>query len=208
MIRYRIAEKIDQLAAATCEHPLFARLRGLGWQARYEGNATIMTAASAVTRTDWGEWRPGLGGLEFAVPDPLPPFSVNDWKPTQPDNAQLVTLKCGQRIWVTPAYLDGGEILLDGTIAASTSRYGQLVDKIDARLNTVAHLAAGDPDVLGFARLAIQTCLCIPDEAIHAWRLLSSSDIQALWRAATALPKAESDAAGSPSAAPESIPGA
>jgi hypothetical protein len=195
MIRYRLNERIDLAVAATCTHPALVRLQGRRWQARQEGNSTILTRADHLDRTDWGPWKPGLGGLEFSVPDPLPAFSIQDWNPTQPSDARVVKLKNGASVLVAPAYLDGGELLLDGTIAAPTSRYARLVTQLWDR-TVDGGLAATDPDVVAFARLAIQSCMLIPDEAIHAWHLLSSADVQALFDAATALPKAEAGAPG------------
>lgn len=196
MIRFRLNERINPLHAATCQHPAFARLAGLGpWQAQQHGSATVLTRLDALNRTDWGDWRPGLGQLDYAVPEPLPPFAISDWLSNPPREGIPVRLRCGLSVPVAPAYLDGVEVMLDGSLAASVSPYGQLVQKLWDR---TAHSGIGpaDPEVIEFCRLALASCLRLPAEAIHAWHLLSTSDVQALFDAATTLPKTAAGALG------------
>lgn len=194
MIRFRLAERIATIAAALCDHPKLARLREFGpWQATGSPDGVILTRTDAIARTDWGPWHKGLDGLEYAVPDPLPPFVMADWLRKPAREGILVTLRCGATVPVAPSYLDGAEIMLDGSVAGPVNRYSRLVSELWDRTAT-GPIGPTDPTVLEFARLAVSSCLRLPPEATHAWHLLATSDIQPLFDAATSLPKAEAGA--------------
>lgn len=209
MIRYRLSPRVEGPTAALCEHPALKRLAGFGgWKATQEANHTVLTRVNAVSRNDWGPWKPGLNGLDFSVPDPLPPFNAGDWIYTREELRRQgipVRLCRGFDIPVAPAYLDGVEILLDGSLSTPVSDYGALVSSLDVRLGS-GSIHPGDPDLVRFCHLAMASCLALTPEVIHAWRLLTTADQQRLFDAAVTLPKPEAGAPGSPSAAPASTP--
>jgi len=203
MIRFRTSEPVEIDAVVAGAHPGLSRILAHrlvnGWTIARIGTGTVVTRTDAVTRTDWGPWKPGLDGLEFSTIEPLPAFKASDWLPV-PEllrDGLPVRLKCGAVVPVAPSYMEGVEVNLDGSLAGPVSTYGQVTSRLWDRSGN-GPIAPNEPDVIQFCRLAISSVIALPAEAIHAWHLLSTTDVQALFNAATTLPKAEADEHSSP----------
>jgi hypothetical protein len=52
-----------------------------------------------------------------------------------------------------------------------------------------------DPELIQFCRLALMSCTTLTVELVHAFRLLSTADIEPLLEAGTGLPKADAGGA-------------
>lgn len=200
MIRYRLPGFHDPVAATSGAHPALARLAGRGpWSCVDTPDGVVLTRGTAVT---WGPWVPGVGGLDYALADPLPACDPQALTlPGPAGEGSPVALRCGIVLPVRPAAWDGSVIGLDGQLGAPASRYGREVAALYDRILAAGDLPPTDPQAIAVARMALQSATSLTDELIHAWGLLSSGDVVLLFLAASSIPKA--DAGGGPcSAAP------
>lgn len=188
--------------------PALRRLRGRGpWVCTQDPDGGVAIAHQRGA-TAWGPERIGVGGIRYQLADPLPPFVLSEWLRTDA-LGEWVRLRCGVEIPVMPAAADGMSIGLDGTIGAPVTPYGILAARVFDRIAALGPKDAipwTDPDLLALARGAIMSCTTLTDELVHAFCLISTGDLGALFDAAVGLPKADGGAPGSPAAPPASTP--
>lgn len=200
MIRYRLPGIHDAAAAAQMAYTALARLAGRGpWTCVDSPEGVVLTRGHADA---WGEWQSGLGGLDYALADPLPACDPAALVRPGPTGEGLpVALACGVTLPVRPAAWDGQVIGLDGSVGGAASSYGLAVAALYDRIVAAGDLSPTDPQAVAVARQALLQCTTLTEELVHAWGLLSTRDVPAIFLAAAALPKA--DAGGGPcSAAP------
>jgi hypothetical protein len=190
MIRYHLARRADLAAVASCQLPELARLRGRGpWTAAETTGGVCLTLARGPSVATWGPIQPGLGGLQYQLADPLPPFLAAEWIVRQA-GATPVQLRCGHVLPIIPAASDGVEITLDGQLGGPVTQYGRLAATLWERL-AAEDVQRTDPSLIEFCRLALLSSTTLTAELVHAFRLLASSDVEAILEVAAGLPKVE-----------------
>lgn len=205
MILYRLTEPCDAPTAAHCTHPKLARLKGAGpWAARTIPGGGVelwlmlgKEAVPAWPRADeLGEERPTHDGMTYRLAKTLPP--IETLAASDIHGHVLVRLHCGVTLPVMPAYMGGHEITAAGVLGGAASDYGRIVEEVSNRVWETKMLPPVlDPRMLTLARAALRSCFPrLTDEAIEAYRLLSTRDVYPLFEAATAAPKADPAGAG------------
>lgn len=186
MIRYYLPAdvRIPLLAASQCAHPLLRRLAGRGpWTTSETEHGICLQRGTA---TAWTEIKPGLDGLRFQVADPLPDFAtavkINDRGPIA-----WVPLSVG-KVPVRLSYHAAVEIGLDGQPLGPCDEYGQAGVALWDRMQT-GEVQLLDPQLLAFIRLALASQTDLTVELMHAYKLITSTSIPAIFEAATGLPK-------------------
>lgn len=185
MIRYYLDAQLPQLAAARCDHPALARLRGRGpWTAHDHHGSVMLQRGEAAA---WGEIKPGLNGLRYQVANPLPPLlasiQVNDR-----GSIAWVDLPGGVRLPIKLAAYAPVAIGLDGLPEGPCDDYGQTAARLWDRLNA-GDLPVADPQLVAFCRLALMSQTDLTPELIHAYGLLTTDTIPQIFDAANGVPK-------------------
>jgi hypothetical protein len=189
MICYRIAG-VSQLAAAQLAHPALARLRGRGpWTASEDGaGSVVLQRGQAQT---WGEWRPGLGGLDYRLADPMPELrSAVAFRPN--GSAAWADLPGAGRFPVVPATYAPVALGLGGEPLGPCDAYGQMALRIFDRMQ-VGDITLGDPDLVSFCRSALMSATDLTDELCHAFGLITTATVPLIWEAATGVGKPQAD---------------
>ncbi len=210
MIRYRLVQAIDVMAAASLAHPLLARFAGCGPLRVHQGaDGTVLEfgpqIAAQPSPIAWGPWRdcPGKTGLQYQLPNPLAPLDLSAWvKPHQ--RGEPVALACGLTVVVKLATSDFA-LTLDDLDDGPATEYARLAESVYERL-TRDDVPLNDPQLRDLCFAAVRSGTKLTDELISAHRLIARSDCEALIRAAAGLPKAAPGAGDSPSSPPGSIP--
>jgi hypothetical protein len=147
------------------------------------------------------EWRQGIDGIEYAVIGDAPPLAA--WRKAVPP-ARTIPCDLGEPhgvIPVAPAAVAGQptdarvDLLGRRVTGDPATAYGaiamRLSDRIAAWLamedgpdRDAAAVLPSDPDVLGLAVLALQSCHRISEEVIHELALLTTETIPRLVRVA------------------------
>jgi hypothetical protein len=181
VIRYYLNESIPTLAAARCEHPALARLRGRGPWTAIDGTGVACVQRGQAAA--WGEIRDGLGGLRYQLasemPDLMSAIRVNATGPIA-----WVTLRDGIRLPVRLAAYAPVCIGLDGQPDGMADDYGAAATRIWDRMQS-GPVGVTDPELVAFARRALMTCTDLTDELCHAFRLITTDSVQAILDAAT-----------------------
>jgi hypothetical protein len=124
-----------------------------------------------------------VGGLRFQVADPLPPFAeavkVNERGPVG-----WVDLPGGIRLPVKLAAYAPISIGLDDAPAGPCDDYGMTANRLWDRLKS-DELPVIDPQLVRFARLALMSQTDLTHELIHAYGLLTTDSVVAIFDAAT-----------------------
>lgn len=186
MIRYYLDASLPQMAAAQCAHPALARLKGKGPWTAMDGPGVCIQRGSAHA---WGEIKPGLGGLKYQLADPLPPIMQSI---TVRDGGSIawVDLPGGVRLPVKLAAYAPVAIGLDGTPSGPADEYGMLSARLWDRLQA-GDLPVLDPALLTFCRLALMSQTNLTEELCHAYGLITTESVGAIFDAANGVPKAE-----------------
>jgi hypothetical protein len=198
VIRYLLDERLPLIQAAQCQHMKLQRLAGCGpWLATQTPEGIALTRGEANTWT--APFVSPLDGLRFQLADPLPAFRVQDFLRPNADQGNPVRLRCGHVIPVLPASVhDGLEIGLDGSFGLPAGEYarigGRLYDRQLAQPDGQG-IPLSDPDLIAFCRLALLSCTTLTAELVHAYKLLTTADLSALWDAGVGLPKADAGGA-------------
>jgi len=197
MIRYLLDERVPTLLAAQCQHPKLARLAGCGpWLANEIAGGVSLTRGSAERWTD--PIVSPIDGLRFQLADPLPEFRLSDFLRPNADRGNPVRLRCGHAIPVLPCVVhDGLEITLDGSLGTPAGDYAALGCRLFDRRMSLGDgevITLDDKELIHFARLAIMSCTTLTAELVHAYKLLSTSDLEPLLDAGTGLPKPDAGA--------------
>lgn len=187
MIRYYLDETVQSLAASRCEHPKLARLRGRGpWVATDTPDGGVMLQRGSAS--SWGEIKPGIGGLRYQLAAELPPIkqaiAINDV-------GQLAWVDLpGIKLPVKLALYAPVSIGIDGAPEGPCDDYGQLSARLWDRLNA-DDLPVADPQLVEFARLALMSRTNLTHELCHAYGLITTETIPAIFDAANSVPKAD-----------------
>lgn len=201
MIRYLLDERVPTLLAAQCQHPKLARLAGCGpWMANEIPGGVSLTRGQADKWTD--PIVSPVDGLRFQLADPMPAFRIADFLRPNADRGNPVKLRSGHTIPILPCVLhDGLEINLDGSLGQPAGEYAQAGARLFDRrlsLDDGEVIRLDDKDLIAFCRLALMSCTTLTVELVHAFRLISTSDLEALLDAGTGLPKADAGEQSSP----------
>jgi hypothetical protein len=181
MIRYILDQALPQLAAAQCQHPALARLKGRGpWTALDQAVGTVVQRGTAAA---WTLPAPGLGGLQYQLADPLPPLmeviTVNDR-----GAIAWVDLPGAVRLPVKLAAYAPVSIGLDGQPEGPADEYGITAARLWERWQA-ADLPVIDPQLIAFCRLALMSQTNLLPEIIHAYKLLTTETAPQILYAAT-----------------------
>ena len=186
MIRYYLDQSIALLAAAQCQHQALARLRGRGPWAASESGGSIMLQRG--TASAWSEIKSGLNGeLRYQLADPLPPL-LQSITTDERGPVAFVDLPGGVRLPIKLAIYAPVSIGLDGLPEGPCDDYGQTGARLWDRLNA-GELPVTDPQLVAFCRLALMSQTNLTAELIHAYGLLTTDTIPAIFDAANGIPK-------------------
>jgi len=187
MIRYYI-EGVGQSAAASLKPPALARLRGRGpWSVTETANGARLQRGTAES---WGEIKPGLDGLSYQLADPLPDLASAI---AMDDRGSIAWVDiAGHRLPVKLAAYAPVAIGLDGTPEGACDDYGATAERLWNRLQS-GDLPVADPQLVAFARLALMSRTNLTAELCHAYKLITTDSIPAIFDAATGLGKATAD---------------
>jgi hypothetical protein len=186
MIRYHLDASLPLMAASRCDHPALARLKGKGpWSATDGAGVCIQRG----TADAWTEIKPGLDGLRYQLADPLPPLmtaiTIRDTGPIG-----WVDLPGAVRLPVRLATHAPVAIGLDGTPQGPADEYGMLAARLWDRLQS-GDLPVLDPALIKFCRLALMSQTNLTEELCHAYGLITTDTVPAIFDAANGIPKAE-----------------
>lgn len=204
MIRYDVtALGLPVQRLAVCDHPSLARLRSCGpWRAHKgeDGRMLLELVVPGRTAQDWQPWAVGVDGvaMQIAGNAALAPLRRNP----VPSEAVWHDWVCGVRGPVLPAYCEGLDVDLDGTVRPSgPGQYWAALRRL-ADLGTGASWA----DSLPVAQAAIESCHRCPIELARHLRLHTTTDIVKLVQLAAGDtgPKGGSAAASSSCGSPAS----
>lgn len=187
MIRYYL-DGCGQSQAAAWKHPALARLRGRGpWKISETGSGVMLQRGDAAA---WGEIKPGLDGLRFQLADPLPDLMASI---KVDDRGSLAWVDvAGVRLPVKLAAYAPVAIGLDGLPEGACDDYGATAERLWNRLQS-GDLPIADPMLVSFARLALMSKTDLTAELIHAYKLLTTDSIPAIFDAANGVGKPQAD---------------
>jgi len=187
MIRYYL-DGIGQQAAAALAHPALTRLRGRGpWAVTETGAGVCLQRGNSVT---WGDIKPGLDGLRYQLADPLPDL-LSSIKLDDRGSLAWVDL-AGVRLPVKLAAYAPVAIGLDGMPEGPCDDYGATAERLWNRLQS-GDLPVADPQLVAFARLALMSKSDLTAELCHAYKLITTDTIPAIFDAANGVGKAIAD---------------
>lgn len=186
MIRYYIDKTMPLMAASECRHPALVRLRGRGpWRASESDGGTCLQRGDAAA---WGPIVSGLDGLRYQLADPLPPLMsavVTDDR----GSVAFVDLPGAVRLPIKLAAYAPVAIGLDGLPQGPCDEYGQTSTRLWDRFSA-GELSLTDPQLIAFVRLALMSQTNLTVELIHAYGLITTDTIPAIFDAANGIPKA------------------
>lgn len=184
MIRYYL-DGIGQSAAAALAHPSLARLRGRGpWAVTETGSGVMLQRGTA---SEWGEIKQGLDGLKYQLANPLPDLSASI---TIDDRGSLAWVELpGIKLPVKLAAYAPVAIGLDGQPEGACDEYGALSERLWNRFQS-GDLLVADPQLVAFARLALMSKTNLTAELCHAYKLITTDTIPAIFDAANGVGKA------------------
>mgnify|MGYP007071639958 CR=1 FL=1 len=186
MIRYYLDQTLSLMAAAQCQHPALARLRGRGpWSASESPGGVMLQRGNAAA---WGEIKNGLDGLRYQLADPLPPI-MSSITVDERGAVAFIDLP-GCRLPIKLAAYAPVSIGLDGTPQGPCDEYGQAGVRLWDRLNS-GELLVADPELIAFCRLALMSKTNLTAELVHAYNLITTETIPQIFDTANGIPKAE-----------------
>jgi hypothetical protein len=190
MIRYLLDISLPQMTAARCDHPALARLKGRGPWTAVDGAGVCIQRGTADA---WGPIKVGLGGVKYQLADPLPPLAsvikINDRGPIA-----WVDLP-GIRLPVKLAAYAPVAVGLDGVPEGPADEYGMLGARLWDRLKG-GDLPMLDPELLSFVRQALMSQTDLTAELCHAYGLITTDTIGAIFDAASGYDPKKADASG------------
>jgi hypothetical protein len=185
VIRYYL-DGCGQSQAAAWKHPALLRLRGCGpWAITESGGGVVLQRGTA---TSWGEIRNGLDGLRYQLADPLPDL-LSAVKLDDRGSIAWVDV-AGHRLPIKLAAYAPVAIGLDGQPEGPCDDYGATAARLWDRLQT-GDLPVADPQLVAFARLALMSKTDLTAELCHAYRLITTDTIPAIFDAANGVGKAQ-----------------
>jgi hypothetical protein len=187
MIRYYL-DQCGQKQAADWKHPALARLRGRGpWKITETGSGVMLQRGDAES---WTPIATGLDGLRYQVADPLPDLMASI---TVNDRGSLAWVDvAGHRLPIKLAAYAPVAIGLDGLPEGPCDDYGGTAERLWNRLQA-GELPIADPMLVSFARLALMSKTNLTAELIHAYTLLTTDSIEAIFDAANGVGKPQAD---------------